>query len=273
LGFRFGDPVPVLLVQPELSDGLLAERFAWILQTAPDWLDLERVRENFHVLETAYGRPCLWHEHLRAKQSRHELTNAIERSGARVLLVDSLYMTFAGMDENAAEEMTLALDYLGGLTVSHGVAIILVHHFNKSGTAARGSSVYQGWGETDLTVSSVDADRSVVRVDALMRCAFPKGFPCYWQKPNETTAWFEQMPDGWEPERNPRGRKTATTSAVAALIARDRGPMRHTDLVQSIMEITEVSESTAKRTIKGAISEGLLVQNQGLYQAVKGGSE
>ena len=221
LNFEFGEPVRTLFVDPELSDGLRAERLSWIGRTAPEWIDKKLAAQNFHVLETAHGRPSLWAEHPRCAQSRLELEQAIADLDIKVLLVDSLYMTFAGMDENAANNMTMALDYLGDLANRYGVAIILTHHFNKSGTVARGSSVYQGWGESDLSISRVDNAPDVVKVDALLRCAFPKGFPAYWRKPNEQSAWFDLMPEGWRPDQP--GRKAKVSPTLALMAIRDAG--------------------------------------------------
>lgn len=265
LNFEFGDPHPVLFVQPELSDTLVAERMSWILRTAPDWLDVAQARENFHILETAKGRPALWHEHPRALISRNEVARAIERTKAKAVLFDSLYMTFAGMDENAADAMTLALDYLGGLTVEHGVAVVVTHHFNKAGTAARGSSVYQGWGETDLTISPVDCDEPVVRVDALMRCAFPKGFPAYWRTPNEETAWFECMPEDWQPERKTGRPRKASPALVGVVLQANGSPMRWGALHRALMDAGSLSKSAADRLISDAKSEGIVNAACGVY--------
>lgn len=264
LNFDFGDPARVLLVQPELSDGLMAERFAWIMRTAPDYLDRGRLIQNFHVLETTCGRPSLWHAHPRGRESRRELEAALERTQANILLVDSLYMSFAGMDENAADQMTMALDYLGDLANRFGVAIILSHHFNKSGTVARGSSVYQGWGETDLSISTLDKDPSVVKVDALLRCSFAKGFPAYWQKPDGQTAWFEPMPEDWAPEKP--GRKSKASPQLAVMVLRDSGkPLKYKDFVQSLQDAVGCGRSAATEAISGAIELGKIIKGGGIY--------
>jgi hypothetical protein len=264
LNFNFRDPARVLLVQPELSDGLLCERLNWNLSTAPAWLDLDAAANNFHVLETVAGRPALWPGHPRCQQSRTDLEREIERLAIQILLIDSLYMTFAGMDENAADQMTLALDYLGGLANRFGVAIILTHHFNKSGTAARGSSVYQGWGETDLSIGSVDQDPSVVKVDALMRCAFPKGFPAYWRKPNEETAWFELMPGGWKPEG--KGRTAIYSPKIVPLALQAAGRnLKWGELRQAVVEASGCGERKASDLITDATNAGLILKGAGFY--------
>jgi hypothetical protein len=129
------------------------------------WIEFSRLSE------TVCGRPCLWENHPRSIQSRVEIERAITDFKIKILLVDSFYMSFAGMDENSAKDMSQALDFLASLTVSHGAAIILVHHFGKSGAFSRGSSVFQGWGETDLAIAPVESDPNLVKITALMRCA------------------------------------------------------------------------------------------------------
>ena len=264
LDFEFGEPVRTLFVDPELSDGLRAERLSWIGRTAPEWIDKKLAAQNFHVLETAHGRPSLWAEHPRCAQSRLELEQAIANLDIKILLVDSLYMTFAGMDENAANNMTMALDYLGDLANRFGVAIILTHHFNKSGTGARGSSVYQGWGESDLSISRVDNAPDVVKVDALLRCAFPKGFPAFWRKPDENTAWFERVPEGWSPEKP--GRKAKVTPQLAVMVLRDCGrALKYGEYVQTLKEAAGCGRSAATDAISQAVSEGAVIKGAGLY--------
>jgi hypothetical protein len=272
LGFEFGDPASVLFVQPELSDGLLAERMHWILNTAPAWLDVTRARQNFHVLETIHGRPALWHEHPRAIQSRSELERGIERNAIRVVLVDSLYMTFCGMDENAASQMSLALDYLASLTVSYGSAIILVHHFGKAATGSRGSSVFQGWGESDLAIHPVE-NEPVVKVEALLRCSFPKGYPAYWRRPDETTAWFSTMPQGWEPTTRKGGRPTSYPPSLAAVVLQARGGLRWGDLRAAIIEVSGCSERKAESLITQARQSDLIHQQSGLFSVARGGAQ
>ncbi len=268
LGMRFNEPVRVLMEQPELSDALMEARTNWIMSTIPEevQIDLERVADNFHIMPTEHGRPCLWRDHSRCAKSRNELERAIEKHEIKVILADSLYMLMAGMDENAAEDMTVALDYFGNLTVKYGVAIILTHHFNKSGTASRGSSVYQGWGETDLALSPEPKDPEVVRVDALMRCAFPAGYPAFWYKPTRDTAWFCPTEDGYTPPSGNRGRpKKVSGLIVADALKIHNAPVRYTDLLAITQKFADCASSVAKTAISDAVSDGLIVKQDRLY--------
>lgn len=269
LGFRFGEPIPVLMIQPELSDALHVERLNWMKHQAPYWMDLERVERNFHVLETSNGRPCLWHEHPRCATSRREVTSAIERTGARVLLCDSLYMLFAGVEESRTETMTLALDYLGSLANSYGVAIILTHHHGKTGVS-RGSSVLQGWPESDLSMAPVSGDDGVWRCDALLRCSFSDRFPAHWRRP-KGCAWFELI-EGYEPPPDSgRGRpKDSDSQLVAYLLSQSgRSGMNNKDLSKLIMDARGVCERTAQTRIREAVGEGVIVKYGNIYGLAK----
>lgn len=266
LNFKFGDPARVLMAQPELSDSLMAERSTWITGTAPEWFVRNLALKNFFILETVHGRPSYWPEHPRCKQSKQELEQAIEQFCAQIVMVDSLYMSFAGMDENKGDQMAMALDYLATLTIKYGVAIILSHHFNKSGTAARGSSVYQGWAETDLEIVPIEQDPSVVRVNALMRCAFPKGFPAYWRKPNETIGWFELLPEDWQPEKK-GGRPQSASPDIVRLVLMDSGTLKWKPLQQRVMEAAGVKERKAADLISEAKKAGLILTGAGYYTA------
>ncbi len=265
LGMQFNGPSQVGMVQPELSDALMAARLEWILRTAPAWFDTRAALENFYYYETAPGRP-----NFNDPQSLNEIRRFIDRRRLQVLLVDSLYMVFPGLEENGADGMALALDVLAKLALEFNLSIILTHHFNKSGTAARGSSVFQGWGDSDLSMAPLKDDPSVFQVDGLFRCSFGKGFPAFWRKDLERTAWLEVMPEGWQPERgNKGGRPKGVDRALVCFVLKSAGAgMRRKDLIQAIQEQAQVSDRTAERMISEAKSSGLIDSMAGIYSLV-----
>lgn len=258
LGLRFGEPCKVLLIQPELSDTLLAARIKAILREAPPEIDRGAILKNFSIVESAGGRP-----NLATKEGRMRAEKAIERTGAEVLICDPLYMLFPGLEENAADQMTKALDYISGLCERFHCAVVLVHHHGKGGQS-RGSSVLQGWGETDLSLSYPDQNRhpDIIRVDGLFRCSFGTGFPCYWHKPGEGGPWFS-VADDYKlggPGRKP---KAGVEHAVAAVRGRDGVP--YGEVVREVMALADCSEKPAKRAIKDAMETGAIVQKNAFY--------
>jgi hypothetical protein len=258
LGMEFGGPARVLYVQPELSDGLMAARCDWILKTAPDFLQRDSVLQNFIVYETVNGRPDCASEPGKAR-----LQAVIEKTRPNILIADPLYMLFKGLAENDADQMSLALDYLASLALRYNLGVILIHHFNKSGTSARGSSVFQGWAESDFTLSAVDGDPEVVRVDGLFRCSWGEGFPAFWQKPRRESPWFERI-DGYEPQGKGRPRKARAASVVTVLKAEGQ-PLGYSSLVDKVVDLMSCGERTAERLIKEAKDGGLVRLVNGCY--------
>jgi len=258
LGMEFGGPARVLYVQPELSDGLMAARCGWILKTAPDFIQQDSVLQNFIVYETANGRPDCATEPGKAR-----LQAVIEKTRPNILIADPLYMLFKGLAENDADQMSLALDFLAGLALRYDLGVVLIHHFNKGGTAARGSSVFQGWAESDFTLSAVDGDPEVVRVDGLFRCSWGEGFPAFWQKPRRESPWFERI-DGYEPQGKGRPRKARAASVVTVLKAEGQ-PLGYSSLVDKMVDLMSCGGRTAERLVKEAKDGGLVRLVNGCY--------
>ena len=147
LGFEFGSPARVLYIQAEIMDTLLAARLSSILGQIPLGIDRGRAEANFLVQEISTRRPNLYSDEGRA------IAEALIRTHRpRVIILDPLAALCPGMEENAAESMSAVLDYFSNLTVRFGCAVILIHHHGKAGYS-RGSSVFEGWPESDLQVS------------------------------------------------------------------------------------------------------------------------
>ena len=260
LALRFGEPQRVLFLQPELSDPLMAARLKWILASVPAGIDLARARRNLIIAETVQRRP-----NLATPEGRAAAERMIEIHRPGVVICDPLYMLFCGLPENDAEEMGKALDYLAGWTIRYGVAVILSHHFNKSGTSARGSSVFQGWGETDLALSPYEHDKTIMRVDGLFRCCFGKGFPAYWQCPSQDDAWFSSMPEDWQPETGGRPKKAGVIHVVTALRAAPGPGLSPTALNRAVQDLVGCGERTARTIISDARTAGKITLSNGVY--------
>ena len=261
LGMRFGDPQRVLVLQPEMSDALMAARLKWIIKTAPGNIDLHRAGKNLIIAETDANRP-----NLATPRGRAAAERMIAKCAPAVVLCDPLYMLFPGLEENNADAMSLALDYLASLIVKYGVAIVLAHHHNKGGTAARGSSVFQGWGETDLSLTPCEPDKSIMKVDGLFRCCFGKGFPAYWQRPSEESAWFSSMPADWQPARQGGRPKKATEIHVVTALKAAAGPgLSPSALAEAVEKLAGCCDKTARTAIGDAKTAGKIILSNGVY--------
>ena len=260
LGLQFGPPVPVLVIQPELSDALMAERKKLILDTAPDFVDRDRVRRNLFIWENDGGRPNLY------PPGRYDVEAEIARLKPKVIVIDPLYMSFPGLRENDADQMALALDYLSEVTLRYEVAVILVHHQGKDQSAGpRGSSVFSGWGESDLRMTPVHGKPDLVRVDALLRCSDGRGFPAIWRTRTDGGVWFS-LADSEPVEESAPGRKPkVSVDDVVRIVGAQAAPIPRTDLLAEVADEAECSERTAERRLKEACDSGRIRSEEDGY--------
>jgi hypothetical protein len=258
LGLRIPSPQRVLYCQSELSDALLTKRLGWIRETMPFSFPWELAGENFLVVENDPVRVSLADDAGRAR-----IEDLIEKWKPDLLVLDPLYDLFRGIQENDAAEVGLALGYVSSLA-ARGPAVLLVHHHGKGG-ASRGSSVFQGWSESDLSMSPAGDD--CLRIDALLRCAFGAAFPMHVRRPfSEGRAWFEPVPEGWTPPSKQNSERVLSGNrAVAVLSDTDGRGMRHGELTQSIIERFGVSECTAKNAVRDAKNAGTVQVVAGIY--------
>jgi len=267
LGFDLDTPARVLLLQPELSDGLMAARLDWILKTAPrGMLNTEDAMRNLSIWQCDVSRPVLNNGCLATVEE------VIEQQQPEVVICDPLYALFPGLVENAAEDMTRALDVLTGWTSRFGCSVVLTHHHGKGGVS-RGSSVLQGWPETDLSMAFLEDDRGHVRVDGLFRCTFGDDWPRYWRTPDRECAWFREPDSDWISPTTTRQQVVQQKSLDVATILMETqgtGPgLSFRQAIDSIRHGVDCSESTAKRRLHLALESGMISNANGVYFVCK----
>ncbi|MBI1785566.1 AAA family ATPase, partial [Candidatus Sumerlaeota bacterium] len=230
LGWKFGSPVPVHYLQVEIMDALMEARLRKLLETMPEGIDPDRAADNFFVQEIAETTPDLMNA-----DGRTLAEKVIQRMKPEILIVDPLAFAFPGLEENAAESMGAALRYLTELGARHKCGVILIHHHGNGGTGSRGSSVYEGWPDTDIQATYVDPEiRDVAKVTGRLRCAWGGG-PWYWRMPTPDSLWFSPMPDDYEPEGKRGGRPKLVTIELVELVLGNAGrAMRPGDLYDAI---------------------------------------
>ena len=258
LGLEFGEPATVLMLQPELSDGLMASRLRWIAATAPPWAEFDTIRINLHIWQCDVCRPVL-----RGKNAV-AVEDEIEALAPDVVIVDPLYATFPGLVENAADEMSQALDIFTGWTQRFGCAVILTHHHSKLGSS-RGSSVLQGWPETDLSMRFDGENHSRVVVDGLFRCSFADDWPQVWRTPNRDTGWFEM--DAGGDRRTGRPPSIEIAEVVEVLSAGPSQGMTAREFYDAVAAAFNVSDKTARRRINATRDAGLISYENGFFRA------
>jgi len=260
LGWKFGEPARVLYVQAEIMDGLVEDRLRWMMKSMPDQIDKRRAAENFIIREINAGRPSLM-----GQDARKSFEATLGMVQPQIVILDPLAALCPGMEENESSAMTLILDYISDITQRFRCAVILIHHHSKAG-AARGSSVFEAWPESDLQATFLsDDDHTVARVAAKLRCSYAPG-PLYWRMPTPEAPWFEPMPEDFDPKAG-KGRPKKSNPEVVLTVLKARGTMRFSDLRKSVAVNASVSESTAARLIKDAVDSSMIFKGGDLYSA------
>lgn len=282
LGLQFGPPARVLYFQAEIMDALLEVRLKWIFKTLPAQIDRHCAMENFIIQEIEGSRP-----NFLRPEARQLAETLIRIHKPNIIILDPLAGLCPGYDENNAggdDSMGVVLDYFMGLTDKYNAALILIHHHSKGG-GSRGSSVFEGWGDTDLQafyLNDDEDDRDVAKIKPALRCAFGEkgvtGGPIYWKFPTKTNAWFELMPEDWEPVKVPgngkrrAGRQSLISWELLLMTLRGSpgGTMKRGEILIAI-EKTKigVTVSTIDRALKKAVKENRLLLSGGYYSLRK----
>lgn len=74
----------------------------------------------------------------------------------RLIIIDTLAMGMAGLDENNARDVTMFMVTCRQFSYQLNTAILLVHHTSKAGVMERGSTVLRGNADTMIRLSDAD---------------------------------------------------------------------------------------------------------------------
>lgn len=160
--FPVEDQGPVLIIQNENSEWIIKDRMEKIIYSK-DLVGIatclkRKLKVDFppelpiHFLNN-YGYTFSDPLH------REELEDAIEELQPKLVILDPLYLMFDG-EINSAKELNPILSWLLELKNDFDTAIMVVHHWNKSGTSTRGgqrmlgSTTLHGWVESALYIES-----------------------------------------------------------------------------------------------------------------------
>jgi hypothetical protein len=259
LGWQFGEPRRVLYLQVELFDGMVRQRLDQLLATMPQDMSSERANLNFMIHEVSEVAP-----NLSTRAGRRMLQAVIDRCEPDVLIIDPLVFTFPELIENASDSMTEALRYLTDLALDNTMAVMLIHHHGKSGKGSRGSSVYEGWPDSDLQASFIsEKNHSFSEISLRLRCAENKG-PLYWRMPQGEDRWFVPMPEGWKPDQEGGHQKlVVNTQKIAAICASNPDGLGYGKLIDAIRAEFKVGEDKAREIFREAKNALVIKQDGG----------
>lgn len=255
MGLKITEPASVLYLYAEGGERMMQDR-------------LRKMLVGFDVEETALRERLLLHNAhgLKLTNPAHvdQLRKAIATRKPAIVAVDPLYKFHTG-DESSVRDMTAFFDPLDALIAEYGVAVLLIHHHGKGsgdGLATpahrnRGSSTIADWADSLLTLTFEDTDAGIVKLSYTLRHAEEPEPAAFYRNPE--TLWFDPLPDH---HFAMRGSKAKVTDAeVAALIG--RGAIAYRQLVEKIRERFNVSDGTARATIRRAVGSGAIRKNEG----------
>lgn len=231
--------------QAELSEPLLKQRLALMIQEAPGPLVLDQLltlSDRNLTLDTPEGQ-----RRIRALIERH-------RDGLDVVSFDPLARFMAGR-ENSTEDMNRVVAFLDALIQDYSLAVIAVHHTAKpqrddpktGGDKLRGSSVLFAAADSVLMLERQRGGPFTLSFQ-LRHAAEPE--PLILSRGD--TLWFQ-------PDEAPED-----LQAVANLAGEGR---RFSELLQDLQEIQGVSRATAARLLDRAKKLGLVAHEGGRYRS------
>lgn len=139
LGWTAKKPRRVLLVDGEMHEADLIERCRELLNTVAD-NDSAALLANLSILARQAQHPNADFPDLATPAGQEDLLARVIEGGFELLILDNFSTLASCEDENSAAAMQPMQRFLMRLKQA-GVACLLVHHSNKSGSGYRGSTM------------------------------------------------------------------------------------------------------------------------------------
>ena len=141
---------PVLMIDEEMGEHMLRPKIA----------------ETGLGVNVTRDIPFYWHSYAgvnftnsaEVKKWENIIRGAIDHYKAEVVFIDSLHRTIPGKNDSKIEDVTPMLDTLLRITRDLGVTIILIHHWNKTGSW-RGSTAILGM--VDMLINVIKKGNNV----------------------------------------------------------------------------------------------------------------
>jgi len=182
--FPVHNPGPVIMIQEENSPFLMQDRFRKVsnskglLKGKTKIVNKEKVIVEFPPdlpIDFLNNRGFDFSE----EESRELLEERVKRVKPVLIIFDPLYLMLGGKDENSSKDLRPLLNWLIHLRYTYKTAIMVVHHWNKSGTSSRGgqrmlgSVTLHGWVESAIYSLVKNEEEHEVVIDREFR-SFPK---------------------------------------------------------------------------------------------------
>lgn len=244
----------VLYLNLELAEWSLAKRIASIMRT----IDANAPSNGFEYVQMRGERMTL--ERLVKFAERR-----IAKGGYDLLIVDPLYKLLGGRDENAAGDMAEMLLALEAIAHDAGAALLIAHHYAKGNAGAKfaidrasGSGVLARDGDAILTLTPHEIEGCVTFEAILRDLPAPAPVGLRWNHPI-----FELAPEITPGKHAQPGRKKTWTAEDVLTVCKDF--MTKPELIAALEAHKGMSSTTARRCIKEALGQGLLLQSGESY--------
>ena len=141
----------VLIIDGEMNVQDLQERTEFLLRTrGVDGVDRRALDDNLLFMPRQYQNPRSEFYDITDPASQERILTRMEREDAEVIVIDNLTTCADSLeDENAAAAFRPVMSFLMKMKQANKTAIV-VHHANKAGTDARGSTALEATFEVKL---------------------------------------------------------------------------------------------------------------------------
>ena len=150
----------VLLIDGEMNIQDLQDRIRFLLDSgAVDGVDREVMRENLLIVSRQFQDPRGRFYDVTDPASQDAILRRVEAEGVDMVVVDNMTTCADGLaDENDATAFRSVMGFLLKMKQANKAAI-LVHHANKSGADARGSTALEATFEVKLGLKRPEVSR------------------------------------------------------------------------------------------------------------------
>lgn len=148
---------PVLVIQNENADWIMQDRLEKMALNHGEIGNVKRASGRRVRLEWARNIPMFFINQqgfsLDDAADRASLEDVIRQLKPVAICLDPLYQMFAG-DMNSAQDLSPVLSWIQYINIEYKTAVMVVHHYNKSGEGKRGgqrmlgSAILHGWNES-----------------------------------------------------------------------------------------------------------------------------
>lgn len=182
----------VIYIAAEGGDGIALRAKAWCYHNRID-------PEELHLKLFVIPEPVSLNPLLDAKdQWVQELIEVARDNNVVLIIWDTRSLCTPGMNENDAQEMSMAIRVMDRVRRETGAAQMPVHHSARSGTAGRGSNTWDGAVWSDLRLEKKDGLMAEVKVEKHKDVEI--GGP-YIFRLAKVTIPQDQMPEATESQR------------------------------------------------------------------------